>query len=258
MQRPFDAADAAISEIDAPGERLHPRRERLHLEAEARHLRHESLHDRVVQCVPLRLPPVARPVALGRLDVQPRLQVQRANERVRVEEELQQRVQQLPDETEDRAVRVVERRVLEGVDRLRGQLLLLSGENVVDPPPQCVEELGLHRAGIEDVLEPPRGEFVDLLVREVHTLALGDACANLAHDLLDVDLIVTLGRLRLRRRAAVRTTPVVPAAAAMEVSAPPVLVWFHCQYFLKSWPHSVRMKERMRDRPMVGYQSASW
>jgi hypothetical protein len=30
------------------------------------------------------------------------------------------------------------------------------------------------------------------------------------------------------------------------------------QYFLKRAPHSVRMKDRMRDWPIVEYQNASW
>ena len=88
-----------------------------------RHLGHEPLDDFVVQRVPLRLPAVALGVALRRFDVELRLNVQRADQRVRVEEQLQQRIQQPPDEAHQPAMRVVDRRVLERECRLVGDLL---------------------------------------------------------------------------------------------------------------------------------------
>ena len=58
--------------------------------------------------------------------------------------------------------------------------------------------------------------------------------------------------------ARVPTTPVRPPPAPLVAAASSFLFLFHeRQYFLKSCPHSVRMNERMRERPMVGYQNAS-
>ena len=89
---------------------------------------------------------------------------------------------------------------------------------------QLVEQARLHRPRVEDRLEPPRGQLLDLLRRQIDAVALRDARLDVLDDLIDVglfDLSRLLGlRLGLGRwgRAAV-APPVLAAAAAMEMLA---------------------------------------
>ena len=89
---------------------------------------------------------------------------------------------------------------------------------------QLVEQARLHRARVEDRLEPPRGQLLDLLRRQIDAVALRDACLDVLDDLIDVGLVDLSWLLGLRlglgrwRRPAVAPT-VVTAPAAMEVLA---------------------------------------
>ena len=94
MGRTLQMSDPSIVEVDACAEGFDSHRERLQLEADARHLGHESLDDLEVQGIPLGLPAIPFSIAFGCFDIEIRLQVQRADERIRVEEQLQQGVQQ--------------------------------------------------------------------------------------------------------------------------------------------------------------------
>ena len=89
----------------------------MELEAHTRDIGHDTLQDFVVECVPFGLAAVAFRFTLGRLDVQARLQVQRANERIRIEEELEKWIEQPPDEAQHRARRIVDGCVVEGINR---------------------------------------------------------------------------------------------------------------------------------------------
>src|SRR5688572_5011854 len=261
MHGSFDAADPALVELHLRVERLNSQRLRLKLQRRPRHLGHEPLDDLIVQRVPLRLPAVALGIALRRFDVELRLEVQRADQRIRVEEQLQQGIQHPPDKAHQPAMRVVDRGVLERECRLvrdpLGRPLCLGAR----ASPERVKERWLDRAWIEDRFEAPRRQVLDLLVGEIDTLALGDPAADLPHDLLDVNLVASASFLRRRLlRPAIHAAPIGSTPPSMEMASPLSLILVHhrSQYFLNSWPHSVRMNERMRDWPMVGYQNRSW
>ena len=258
MHGAFDAADAPLIESHLGIERFDAHQQRLQLEADLRHLRDEPLHDFIVKRVPFRLLPVAVGVAFGRVHVQPRLQVQCVDQWVRVKEQLQQRVEQPPYQTEGAPVRVVDRSVLERERRWHSVDGACGARSC--RAPQRVQQRRLDRARVEDGFEAPCSQVLDLLVRQVDALALVNAAANVPHDLLHVHLVASGPLLRVRLlRAPVHAATVRPSPAALEVASSSFLLWFHeCQYFLKSCPHSVRMNERMRERPMVGYQNTSW
>jgi hypothetical protein len=221
-RRGFEPPEAPLGKVGACGERLDTQREALHLEADARHLRDQALQHRVVQRVPLRLRALAFGFAARRLAVHPHLRVQRRRNRIGVEEQLEHRRQQLPEEAQQPVVRVVDRVVFErvGVGGLGGRDLGRRAGGLA----QLVEQPGLDGARVEDRLETARGQLLNLLCREVDAVALRDARLDLLDDLIDVGL---LGRLRVvglwRRRGAAVATPVGAATAAVEVLAAPGL-----------------------------------
>ena len=97
-------------------------RHRLQLKADAGHLSDKPLHNFIVERVPFRLLPVPVGVAFGPLCVQARLLVQRADHRVRIEEQLQKRIEQSSYEAERAAMGVVNRRVLERERQFGGRV----------------------------------------------------------------------------------------------------------------------------------------
>jgi hypothetical protein len=131
---------------------------------------------------------------------------------------------------------------------------------VARAPPERVQERRLDRSRIQDRFQPPCRQVLDLLVGQVDPLPLGDPTADLPHDLFDIDLVAPAAFLLRRRllRPAIQAPPIGSTPPAMEMAPPLSLVFHSSQYFLNSWPHSVRMNDRMRDRPMVGYQNRSW
>ena len=74
----------------------------------------------VVQRVPFGLTAVTFGQPPRRLAVPARLEIERADQRVWIEEQLEDRVQQAADGTQQTAARLVERRVLERVAQLGG------------------------------------------------------------------------------------------------------------------------------------------
>src|SRR6185503_6911314 len=159
------------------------------------------------------------------------------------------------------AMRVIDGRVLEREGRLVRNLLGRSLCLGAGASPERIKQRRLDRAWIEDRFQAPRRQVLDLLVGEIDALALGDPAADLPHDLFDVNLVASAALLRRRLlRPAIEPTPIGSAPPSMEMASPLSLILVHhaSQYFLNSWPHSVRMNERMRDWPMVGYQNKSW
>ena len=109
--------------------------------------------------------------------------LQRLNQRVRVEEQLQDRLQQPADEAQRRPVRLEQRLLFEGVV---GQLRRRVGRLRA---PELLEQIRADAARIEELLELDRRQLLDLLLGVVHAALLADAGADLLHDLLDVDRV---------------------------------------------------------------------
>jgi hypothetical protein len=111
------------------------------------------------------------------------LNVERLNQRVRVEEQLQDRIQQPPEEPDDAAVRFEERGILEREIRRRRQGGLGAAE--------LLQQVRPHAARIEELLELDVRQLPDFLLRVVDAALLPDARADLPHDLLDIDVVGT-------------------------------------------------------------------
>ena len=117
--------------------------------------------------------------------VQVRLDVQRLNERIRVEEQLQHRHQQFAYPAQRSTCRFEQRVLFErevrqfwwSIRRLCFAVLL--------------EQIGSQTAWVEKLFELDAGEFANLRLGVVDTALLANARANLLHDLLDVDRVGT-------------------------------------------------------------------
>ena len=82
------------------------------------------------------------------------------------------------------------------------------------------EERRLHIARFENRIETPRGQFLDLLVRQLDAVPLRNPGADVAHDLLDVHVIPAAGGLvRVLWRAALSAAAVLAPATAVIVRA---------------------------------------
>src|SRR5204862_6805505 len=113
--------------------------------------------------------------------VQLRLDVQRANQRVRIEQkQLEQRVKQLSEEPDDAAVRLEQRVRLEAVVRQDRRLV---GRHRLS---ELIQQIGSHAARIEKLLELHRRQLADLFLGVVDAALLADARADLLHDVLDI------------------------------------------------------------------------
>ena len=113
MRRRLHGADPALAEIELGVERFDAQGEALHLEGRAGDLGDEPLDDLEVQRVPFSLPGVQLAVALRRRVVANRLGGQRAGDRRGIEEELEDRVEQLPQRPHEAVVRLIERGFVE-------------------------------------------------------------------------------------------------------------------------------------------------
>ena len=89
----------------------------------------------------------------------------------------------LPDESQRRPVRGEQRLVVEGVGRLERRRVDVDGRAAA---PELFEQVGAEVLRIQELLEPHGGELADLFLGVVHAALLGDAPADLLHDLLDV------------------------------------------------------------------------
>jgi hypothetical protein len=151
----------------------------VHLDAEPRALDDQVVNDLVEERIEL-LALAEAPVVLG-IDL--RLDVQRRDDLVRVEEQLEDRVEQLAHEPEQPAMRLVQRRVLE---------LVVLGRGTDDTVfLELLDEVGSHAARIEELLELDARQLLQLRLGVVHAALLANARADLPHDLLDVDGIGT-------------------------------------------------------------------
>src|SRR5688572_26497639 len=104
MQRAFDASRAALSELHLCRQGFDAHRQLLRFEAAPRDLEHEALHDFVVERVPLSLTALAFSLALCRRLIQLRLRVECRDQRIRIEKQLEDRIQQSSKEPERSAM----------------------------------------------------------------------------------------------------------------------------------------------------------
>src|SRR5207248_8127377 len=188
----FERTRTPLVELETAGDRLEPHLHVFRLDAEPRELEDEVVHHLVVELIDR---PLAR--KLFRVQsIQARLDVQRLDQRIRVQEQLEDRIEQLADPPDRPAVRFVERRILE---RIVGQIdgRLRAAE--------LLEQIGSHAARIQELLELDGGELADLLLGIVDAALFANARANLLHDLLDVHGVgadVEIGHKHYAGRAA--------------------------------------------------------
>jgi hypothetical protein len=125
----------------------------------------------------------ARRIALDGHRIEVRLDVQRLDEGVGIEEELKDGVEQAANPADRRAVRFVQRLV---VERKVGKRLRALGRFLL---PELLEQIGSDAARVEEFLELDGRQLADLLLGVVDAALLTDAGADLLHDLLDVDRV---------------------------------------------------------------------
>jgi hypothetical protein len=180
-----------------------------------------------MQGVPFSLTPI--PFGFTRCDlrIQSSLNRQGVRDRGRIEKKSEEWIQQPPNEPQDRAGRVVERLLLEDWRR-RWNDLRCRGQ-LAGAPAQLIEEPRFQIARVENRIEPPRGEFLDLLVGQIDAAPLRDARPDVAHDLLDIDAISALpSGLFGWRLSPFIPAPLIPAPPAVEVTTAPLRIVIHC------------------------------
>src|SRR5262249_51832762 len=124
--------------------------------------------------------------------------VERLNQRIGIEEQLQDRIQQPADHPQRTAVRVEEGAVLEGVVRnLRRLVRRLR-------LPELLEQIGADATGIEERLGLDRRQLANLFLRVVDAALVANARADLLHDLFDVDRIGANGEIGHKQLSALR------------------------------------------------------
>src|SRR5450631_2445914 len=145
----LERARAALVELDPAGERLDAHLQVLGLDAQPRRFEDEVVNQLVIQLIEV----MARRFPLGVDRVQLRLDVQRLNQRVRVEEQLQDRLQQPAEPADGAAVRLEKRVFAKRVVGPRGRR---SGAA------ELVEEIGADAAWVEEFFELDRSQLLDL------------------------------------------------------------------------------------------------
>ena len=109
------------------------------------------------------------------------LHVQDVHDGIGIQEQLQDRIQQLADEPHDAAMRFIECRVFESVVRRLGAGAARSLE--------LFDKVGADALRIEKSLELDVGQLLDLLLGIVDAALFLNPRPNLAHDLLDDDRV---------------------------------------------------------------------
>ena len=183
LDHALERADSPFGEVEPARQRLDPHLEVLQLDARPRRLEHQVVQHLVVEGVPRR---AVDPRLAGRLDevaVDLGLLVQDVDQLIRVEEQLQERVQPAADGPQQPTVRVVERAVLELVGGHRRQRRVFGRTAAAE----LLEQVGAEVLRIEELLEPDVGQLADLFLGVVDAALVADPAADLLHDLLDID-----------------------------------------------------------------------
>ncbi|PYQ83933.1 MAG: hypothetical protein DMG03_11990 [Acidobacteria bacterium] len=131
--------------------------------------------------------PVSRRLALGVDRVEPRLDVERLNEWIRIEEQLQNWLQQATEPSDDAAMCLEERvlaEVVVGPFRRWGRLA------------EVLEQIGADRSWIKKLLELDCSELANLLLGVVDAALLADPRADL-FEAISYQLSAISYRLRL-------------------------------------------------------------
>ena len=127
-------------------------------------------------------------------------------------------MQQLAGQAHRAAMRFEEGRVLEGEGRIRRTWRSRAG--CTCRASELVEQRRADTTRIENRFQPARGEVLNLLMAQLDPVTLGDAGADVAHDLFDIN--VRTIRLFLRARLGLRTALLASSigAAATPVELP--------------------------------------
>jgi hypothetical protein len=217
MCRTLQISDTSIVEVDTCAQGFDSHRERLELEADARDLGHEALDDFEVQRVPFGLPTISFGIAFDGFDVQLGLEVQRADERIRVEEQLQQGVQQAPGKAKRATVRIVDCRVLERERWFVGDLVR-HARGSRRAASEAVQKRRFDRARVQNGLETSRGQILNLLIREVNALVTPGLTRD-AITLPAVDRVIGGETLHLDNSNPDNTNPAIaPLPAKQEIT----------------------------------------
>jgi hypothetical protein len=165
----FEGTRPPLVEIQPARHRFDSHLEVLHIDAQARRFQHQVVDDLVIQRFERRL-----------LGVQLRLDVERLNQRVWVEEQLEDGIQQLAHERQESPVRLVKGRVLE---------FEVGRKRRLPFAPELFQQIRSHATRIEELFQLHVGKLADLFLGVVHATLLADSRTNLPHDLLDVDVV---------------------------------------------------------------------
>ena len=175
----FQGPRAALVELEAACQRLDLHLQILDLDAHPRRFQDQVVEKLVIQLV--ERPPRADELSVDRVDS--RLDVECLDQRIRIEEQLQQRPQQPPYEPDDPSMSIEEGGVLERVVRNRSRVLARSGAA------ELLEQIGPYAARVEEAFELDRRKLPDLFLGVVDAPLFADPRADLLHDLLDVDRV---------------------------------------------------------------------
>ena len=201
----LERAHAALAEVEAARQRLDAHPQVLHLDAGTGCLKHDVVQDLVVEGIPLGPRAIellvldaAPRLALQQVDIELRLDVQDLVERVRVEEQLQQRPEQLAGEAHEPTMRRKQRLIVEFVGRF--DLGRVDKQRADRRPAlaELLQQIGAQVLGLQEFFEPHAGQLANLIFGVVGAALLENAGADLRHDLLDVDRLGTNGELAHR------------------------------------------------------------
>jgi hypothetical protein len=158
----FEAAHAALVEVDLGRERLDTQRQALHLDGDARRFGDDFLEHLILQCVPFGLTPIGGGFALDDLAIDRVLRLEGAQDGG--EDGRERREQALEERRCD--IRVLD------LERGRWRRDRKVGRRRAAP--ELLEQGRLDGPRIQDGLEPACRQLVDLLIGQVEPRALGD------------------------------------------------------------------------------------
>ena len=209
-----------LVEVEPGAQRFDQHPQILDLDAQPRRLDDEVVEHLEVQRVQLvaRLQALADPgEQLAMLGVDRRLQVQRVRDRPDVDEQLEDGAQQLAEAAQDLPGQVTRRaqrdvrvegelgRELFAREEERGRLVLAL---------EVAEQIGADGAGVEEAIELDGGQLADLRLGVIGPALVPDPRPDLAHDLLDVDVVGADGEIRHGLPATARPNAVRCGAVA--------------------------------------------
>ena len=198
----LERAGAALVEVEPRAQRLDQHPQVLHFDAQPRRLDDEVVEHLEVERVQLVAGLQALADAgeqLAVLGVDRRLQVQRVRDGPDVHEQLEQRAQELADAAQDAARQVARRAERQiRIERVLGREFLAGEEERrrLVLALEVAEQVGADGARVEEAIELDAGQLADLRLGVVGAALVTDPRPDLAHDLLDVNVISADGEIR--------------------------------------------------------------